>query len=122
MKRYHKKVYFPFGSITDLHKFTDKLNAMQWRYTPHALDNLKYRAIDNRDILLFIKDLVLDFSDVFEFYTQDNEVIKACYRIYYNDDIDIILVISNDKKIITIYLNERNDLHYTLKENQYNKN
>lgn len=121
MKRYHKKVYFPLGSGTALHKFTNKLNAMQWKYTSHSLDNLKYRSIDNRDILLFIKDLVLDFSDIFEFYAQDNEVIKACYRIYYNDDIDIILVLSNDKKIITIYLNEKDDLHYTLKENQYNK-
>ena len=121
MKRYHKKVYFPFGSRTALRKFTDKLNAIQWQYTSHALDNLKYRAIDKRNLLLFIKSLILDCSDVFEFYAIDNQIVKACYRIYYNEDIDIILVLSNNKKIITIYLNEKSDLHYTLNEAQYNK-
>ena len=120
MLRYHKKVYFPAGDIDRLKIFTDNINSMDWRYSAHCLENIKYRAIDMSRLLLFIKALSLDNAAIFEYYAEDKsrDIIKACYRISFNDE-DIILVMSEDKKIITIYLNSREDEHFTLKRELY---
>ena len=59
-------------------------------------------------------------SQVFEYYLDDKgEPIKLCYRINYDIDIDLILVISNIKELVTIYINDKDDLHYTLKKELY---
>lgn len=123
MLRYHKKVYFKFEDTKRLETFTGLLNVKQWAFSSHCLDNLKYRDVDVEAILLFIKNLKLKYEDIFEFYTDDKgELLKLCYRIKFNKTIDIILVISAEKKIITIYENSANDLHYTLNESLYQKN
>jgi hypothetical protein len=44
---------------------------------------------------------------------------KICYRIPYIKGLDIILVISEEKNIITIYLNSQTDKHETLKKELY---
>ena len=120
MKRYHKKVYFPITAEKDLQLFTNKLNSLSWQYSNHSLDNIKYRIIDIEKLLLYIRDLNLNYKDIFEYYI-DTDILKACYRINYNKDIDIILVINENKKIVTIYLNSAEDNHYTLKENLYSR-
>jgi len=116
MERYHKNVYFKHTK--ELKEFNANMNIKNWKYSIHALKNLQYRAIDNLSILKFIKGLVLNEKDIFEYYTINNEIQKACYRIAYKHS-DIILVLSKDKKIITIYLNSKNDNHSTLKTELY---
>ena len=118
--RYHKKIYFPDSAENQLQTFTDKLNGLGWAYSKHCLANLQYRALDIQGILTYIKGLELNAGAIFEFYTDDKGgILKACYRVSYNKNIDLILVINKDKRLITIYLNSANDLHYTLKENLY---
>lgn len=120
MKRYHVKVYTPTDSKSKLKRFTDSINAITWRYSTHALDNIKYRAIDNRAILLYIKGLTLSASDIFEYYASDKgDIIKVCYRIKYSQGIDIILVVGYNKELITIYINASDDKHFTLKKELY---
>jgi len=93
-----------------------------WQYSAHAIDNLKYRAIDNRAILLHIKGLTLSASDVFEYYTGDKgDIIKAVYRVDYRGFFDLCIVISKEKNIVTIYINTKNDNHDTLDKNIYQK-
>ena len=120
MNRYHIKLGFDQSHIKGLQDMTEQLNLKNWLYSEHCLDNLKYRAIDLRGILLFIKGIKLDYSQVFEYYAEELKVIKLCYRITYNNLQDIILIITPDKKIITIYINSANDLHDTLKKELYN--
>lgn len=120
MLRYHKAVYIPNEYISKLQEYTDNLNTLQWQYSNHALNNLKYRVLDKKHILLYIKYKILNYNDIFEFYADDNSnIIKAVYRFKYMNGQDIILVIASNKKIITIYLNNSNDLHYTLKKEIY---
>jgi len=120
MNRYHYLIGFNPEHISQLKELTEQLNSKEWLYSDHCLDNLKYRAIDLRGILLFIKGIKLDYSQVFEYYAEELKVIKLCYRITYNNLQDIILIITPDKKIITIYINSANDLHDTLKKELYN--
>lgn len=121
--RYHKKVFFPDNQTENLISFTYKLNDMNWWYISHCLDNLKLRTLDLKQLLYWIKNEVkLDYNDIFEYYTDNkNNITKVCYRVSYNKAVDIILIIGNQKQIITIYYNSKSDKHFTLKESLYNK-
>ncbi len=122
MKRYHKKVYYPDDSRKKLQGFTDRLNAMNWAYSRHCLDNLKYRAINLQEVLNFIKGLKLKADTIFEYYAKDtSDIFRACYRIEYSQGVDIILVVGYNKDIITIYNNIAKDKHFTLNTSIYNK-
>jgi hypothetical protein len=117
MNRYHKKIYFP--KIQELNKFNNNINGKNWQYSKHCLENIKYRFIDIENLLIFIKGLKLQYEDIFEYYLINNKIEKVCYRIKYQKNIDIILVISNEKNLITIYINQENDNHETLQKNLY---
>ena len=124
MLRYHKKVYIDHKDIDRLKAFTDRLNGLNWHYTSHSIDNIKSRTIDLEGCLRFIKDLVLKADDMFEFYADNKsgDIIKVCYRVNWLKDTDIILVMSEYKEIITIYINSREDEHFTLKKELYVNN
>jgi hypothetical protein len=121
MLRYHKKVYIDVADLERLKTFTEGLNVLSWQYTAHCLDNVKSRAIDLEGLLRFIKDIILDYNTIFEFYIDDKsrDIIKVCYRINWQKDLDIILVLNQGKSIITIYINSRTDEHFTLRKELY---
>jgi len=123
MNRYHKDVYIPDGDNIRLEAWTARLNAGKWHISKHCTDNLKIRYIGLSEIFLFIKNIVLNASDIFEYYTDENNAfVKTCYRIKYTAGIDIILVLGEDKNIITIYANTADDDHITLNKNLYTQN
>jgi hypothetical protein len=121
MLRYHKAVYSEPGHWQKLADFTEKLNELNWRYSRHCLENIRHRAVDIEGLLLYIKGVKLEAGAIFEYYLDEKtgEPIKVCYRIAEPAGLDIILVLGDDKEIITIYLNSRGDLHYTLKRELY---
>lgn len=119
MNRYHKEVYFKH--ISELQEANNQLNNLEFTYSKHCLNNLRYRIIDLNKLLLFIKNIILNYNDIFEYYEENNNILKLCYRIKFNNYQDIILVLSNNKNIITIYLNNVSDKHYTLKQELYIK-
>jgi hypothetical protein len=120
MRRYHKAVYTEPGHWQRLADFTEKLNGLNWRYSKHCLDSIKDRAVDLEGLLRFIKGVRLEAGAIFEYYLTDKgEVDRACYRIAYNKGLDIILVMAEDKEIITIYLNLAEDNHETLRKELY---
>lgn len=121
MRRYHKAVYTEPGHWQRLADFTEKLNGLNWRYTGHCLDHIQSRAVDIEGLLRFIKGVRLEAGAIFEYYLDErtDEPIKVCYRIPYPAGLDIILVMGEDKEIITIYLNSREDKHITLKKELY---
>jgi len=119
--RYHKDVFFPQEAKDKLITFVYRLNKMEWQYTPHCCDNIRLRVLDMEQLLYYIKnDLQLDVEQIFEFYTNgQDKVTKACFRIDYNKVYDLILVVGNQKEIVTIYINSKNDKHDTLKRELY---
>jgi hypothetical protein len=119
MRRYHCKVYFPDDNLKRLQEFTERNNLQEWSYTAHCLDNVKYRAIDTRALLEFIKGQELSAQDIFEYYIDGKRIVKACYRLQWQKELDLILVINANKEIITIYLNLAIDKHVTLNANLY---
>ena len=63
MLRYHKQVYFSQADIIRLRDFTSYINTLKWQYTSHCIDSLKYRALDIKGVLNFIRGHILDFKD-----------------------------------------------------------
>lgn len=123
MERYHKKVYFPDNSLQVLSDFTNKINALAWNVTAHSIERIKehLQLWTLETLMERIKGLVLTIGYVFEYYEEEQEITKVCYRIPYNKTSDLILVIGYDKKLITCYFNLRDDEHFTLKKELYNK-
>jgi hypothetical protein len=120
MLRYHKNVYFNEKDIDKLANITQGLNSKTWKFSPHSLDGLKYRMIDLENVLRYIKDIILCYESIFEYYANENGAIeKICYRINYKNGVDIILVLTPDKTVVTIYINTSNDNHETLKKYLY---
>ena len=119
MNRYHIKLGFDQSHIKGLQDITEQLNNRDFSYSDHCLDNLKYRFIDLKGILLFIKGIELRAEHIFEYYEENGKIIKLCYRITYNNLQDIILVVTSEKKIVTIYINSVGDNHITLKKELY---
>ena len=119
MNRYHKKIYFPKESQKELFDLTEKLNKIEFRYSKHCLENLKYRALDIENLLKYIKDIELKSEWIFEYYKSNYGIEKMCYRLPYIL-YDVILIISNTKNIITIYINSKEDNHDTLNRRLYN--
>jgi len=119
--RFHKNVYFSSKHQDDIIVFTYALNGKAWRFTSHCLDNAKLRTLNLEQLLYFIKnELRLNSDDVFEIYTdENNNIVKACYRIIFNKTWDFILVLDKNKTIITIYINSSEDTHNTLDKNIY---
>ncbi len=121
MKRYHKKIYFPESDIKSLADFTEKVNTKHWRINAHSLervmDNLTFGGLEK--LMLFIKPLALDDKKIFEYYTTEQGIEKVCYRVNYSEYNDLILVVGKDKGLITVYFNEVNDNHITLKKELY---
>ena len=123
MKRYHKKIYFAHKQ--KIKDFTHSLNARQFRITKHSIERVSEQLsfFKLERLLTFIKDIKLDYNSIFEYYINDNKQIeKACYRVNYTSENDIILVISKNKELITVYLNEITDNHITLNKSLYVKN
>ncbi len=121
MLRYHKQVFFDERDNQSLKTFTNRLKGLNWSYSSHSIDNLRYRAIDLEGLLLFIKDIELKAEQIFEYYIdeQSRSIEKACYRINWLKDIDIILCLDKDKKIISIWINSVSDTHINLNESLY---
>jgi hypothetical protein len=107
--------------LKGLKAFTSDINDLNWQYTKHCLDNLAHRILDIKSLLLYIKGLTLNYNDIFEFYKDDlsGDIIKSCYRINWQGNIDIILVVDQDKTILSIYINSIEDKHETLKRELY---
>ena len=121
MNRYHIKIGFKIEDIDRLKDFTNQLHSMEYRYTLHSIENIKYRAVDLEGVLRYIKGARLDFKDIFEYYTDGTDkIIKVCYRLRNYNLTDIILVLNDKKEIITTYLNDKTDEHFTLKKDLYN--
>ena len=119
MNRYHIKLGFEAGHISQLKELTEQLNNRAFSYSEHCLDNLKYRFLDLKGILFFIKGIELKAEHIFEYYEESGKIIKLCYRITYDNLQDIILVVTSEKKIVTIYINSVGDNHITLKKELY---
>lgn len=118
--KYHKEIYFPIEHERDLKSFSASLNNQErFIFTFHAKEQLKNRITDLKYFHDFILGLNLNYNDIFEYKTENGKIKNAVYRIKYNDKKHIVLSVSKEKAIITLYFNNSADKHYTLNKSEY---
>lgn len=122
LDRYHVDVYVPPWGFDGIVSFLEETSKKELIYSKHA--KKKLRRISNGAVKEFmasfqlIPELAID--RIFEFYGHEDNVRKVCLR--YNVDntkYDLVYVISNTGKIVTIYVIDTNDEHLTLNRNLY---
>lgn len=122
--RYHKEVGFDKKHqqqlIDLLHKFNE---TKRYGRTTHAFHRLNER-FDYVSILNYLANKVeFHYGQVFEYYTDKEVISKICFKIEYRtspyETQDLILVLTRDKDIVTLYINASGDNHSTLKRQLY---
>lgn len=120
MNRYHKDIRFPEAYQQRLKELTEKFNSpKRFGRTNHAFDRLRER-FNYLGILNFLANNVrFDVEDIFEFYADDKRVDRVCYKLNYDESQDLIIILTANKDIVTLYTNSKGDNHKTLKRELY---
>lgn len=119
---YHKKVYWDKQFDIDARKIMEK---EKYTFSNHLLKNLRYSKAKRRQIteerlsqiLYNIRDRKQNYY-LYEVEVKNGNVVKACIRTSYDKENDISIVY-RDKCIVTAWLNEKLDRHFTLDKKKY---
>lgn len=110
MRKYHASIYMPKSAL-------DLAFAALLRYSRHALEAAKDDRYGQIDL-----PKVFDSrqAELIEAKYQDDRLWRTLWRQPYSDTYDLNLVIEPDtSRVITVWLNSKDDTHDTLDEGQY---
>ena len=119
---YHKKVYWDKQFNIDARKIMEK---EKYTFSNHLLKNLRYSKAKRRQIteerlsqiLYNIRDRKQNYY-LYEVEVENGNVVKAVVRTSYDKEDDISIVYRNEC-IVTAWLNEKSDRHFTLDKKKY---
>lgn len=128
LNRYHRDIYFPNWHEKALTKFIENIVANgSITFSIHALEKYteycyNYGRNLFKHLVKSVKKSSLDISNIFEFYAKEDYVQKACFRYTFGEfPVDLILVISADGVVITMYDTKKGDSHTTMDRKLYEK-
>ena len=121
-KRYHKDIFIPSEFI----KQSLELAKNKHMFSKHVMQHLfkdnrvkKYNATFNRTLQV-LRNFEKNPVEPFEVYACNKHVTKAVFKTFYSKNKDIIFVLTNEK-VVTYYINNKNDNHKTLNKDLYEK-
>lgn len=123
LNRYHRNIYFPPTFDDDVGALLKTIEKKHWLLGIHAAKKL-IESLDKetaRKVLSLIYHLKTNKDDIFEIYYNDVRIEKFCLRVSLDEQLDLILVVTKDKTIVTIYVNFKDHLHDDLDESLYKK-
>lgn len=93
-------------------KLVSSLNRLNWKFSDHFVQQLKVRFEDSEllQVGAVIKSLVLKPEHCFEYYVNNGGLIeKAVFQVPYKNNELLKLVVSSNKRIVSIWSNGVND-------------
>ncbi|MHA2012805.1 MAG: hypothetical protein ACTSWG_10600 [Candidatus Helarchaeota archaeon] len=118
IKLYNKKIYFEHDKLLNLFILT--VNKRFFRLSYHAKKRILQRFnTDIQNIGYILRDYKIKYDDIIEYTFNNGTIQKVLIRIPFNFQKDLMFSIADDGTIITIYLNNKADKHYTLNKRQY---
>ena len=117
MTRYHKDIFFPDND--KLPVIVSNLNQRKWALSKHSFDRIIEKSKDIENVGNFLKNVYLEASQVFEYYKENDFIFKLVFRLNFDNEKDIILVLNSEKEIVTVYYNNKEDNHRTLDNKIY---
>lgn len=128
VKRFHRGVYFPEWTEESLDSFLQEvLQTGYITFSAHALKRtVEYTDEHGKSFLRFllkcVKRNALSIQNVFEFYSVEEYIKKVCFRCSTEElPVDLVLVISRDATVITVFVVNRGDNHETMDKTLYEK-
>jgi hypothetical protein len=117
MYKYHKEIGFYSTDVIKAKELINTLNNRKLSFSTHAIQELT-RESQAVQIGIYLRDISLNFNDVFEVVIDNDKIEKLGFRVKFNEK-DIVFIISRNKCIITIWTNNKGDKHFTLDKNKY---
>jgi hypothetical protein len=115
--KYNKDFGFNNTDILKAQNLIEALKNRPFTFSKHCLFEL-LKESEAEKIGQALKNYQLKWDDVFELQIDNGQIIKIGFRIAFNTK-DIIFIISKEKSIVTAWLNNKNDLHFTLNPAHY---
>ncbi len=117
--KYHKEFGFNESDILKAQALIEALKNRAFTFSRHCLFEL-LKESEAEKIGQALKDYKLKWDDVFELQIENDQIIKMGFRLPFNAK-DIVFIISKEKYLVTAWLNNKNDLHFTLNHALYAK-
>jgi hypothetical protein len=128
LKRYHRECFFPEWSEESLNIFLKLIRRKNGlSISIHCLEKIinycfQYGRQMLKYLLKSVRKASFTSSGVFEFYAVEQEIKKICVRFSFEEfPVDLILVISADGTIITVFTANKGDKHDSLDLELYEK-
>lgn len=115
--KYHKELGIPQDIKVKTKALIQILNCVNVTISNHAKEALRSEK-DVAGINNALENYTLVYGDVFEI-VDIGYIEKLAFRIAFNEEKDIIFVISNNGIIITLWTNNKEDKHFTLNKMAY---
>lgn len=127
--RFHRDIYFPSTFDTSIKLFMDEIVALgPLTFSLHSIEKIvDYSFEYGKNFFQFLVKAVrrdsLNPEKVFEYYSSKNgKVTKACLRYTFEEfPVDIVMVVSANGVVITMYISNKGDNHATLNKKLYKK-
>ena len=119
MEKYHKDLGFLFCHVKEAQDLIDTLQGRKIGFSFHSLQELG-KEREAVKIGQFLVNYQLNFNDVFELVFNAGKLEKMGFRVNFGEN-DIVFMLSRDNQIITVWLNNKNDKHFTLNPINYCK-
>lgn len=126
--RYHRDVYFPDWSVEAIQEFLKTLRKNGGlSVSIHSVEKIvnycfQYGRQMLKYLLKSVRKSTFDVNSIFEFYAIDRRITKACLRFSFTEfPVDLVLVISADGNIITIFTTHKGDNHDTMNTELYER-
>lgn len=128
LKRFHRQIFFPKWTEESLRAFLIEVRTHgSLTLSIHAVEkSWEYGTEYGRKFLKFMLGMIrgeaLRRGELFEFYAYDQEIRKACFRVASEDlPVDLVVVISADGVVVTVWTINKKDNHDTLDEELYER-
>jgi hypothetical protein len=115
--KYHKEIGFKDSDIILAKNLINLMNSQKIKYSYHAIEKAKKES-NFVEIGQFLNSYCLNFNDVFEIVTENNSIKKLGFRVNLKEN-DLVFILSAEKIVITLWINQREDIHVTLKKELY---
>lgn len=127
-KRYHKNIFFPEWTDRSLLEFSNGIfNKKSLVFSVHSVMKIVGYSFEFgkqlfKYLLKSLNKTSINPDSLFEFYSSGEEIKKACFRFSHSGfPVDIVLVISADGTVITVYVTNKGDNHKTLNTKLYER-
>lgn len=127
--RFHREIYFPDDFQAAMKEYVEEIVSLgPLTFSLHSIEKIMDYSFEyGKNFFQYLVKTVrrnsLDADKVFEYYsTKGRKITKACFRYSFDDfPVDIIMVVSANGVVITMYIANKGDNHATLNKKLYRK-